>query len=89
VVTKREYKYEYMLLGQHDMLPPFVFNPAPTQSHKRLFSCFLFSKRSVLIDDRESLRENWEGAGGIFVHHVNADTTLQKLKELRIVEEQQ
>jgi hypothetical protein len=41
-----------------------------------------------LIDDRESLREDWEGAGGIFVHHVNADTTLQKLKELGIIVEE-
>lgn len=58
----------------------------PLRPHKRLISYFLIIKHSVLIDDRESLRENWEGAGGIFVHHVNADTTLKKLKDLGIVD---
>jgi hypothetical protein len=40
---------------------------------------------SVLIDDRDSLRETWEQAGGIFVHHVNAESTIQKLREYGII----
>jgi hypothetical protein len=54
-----------------------------TRSHLPLFSkantCFLSC--SVLIDDRDSLRESWEQAGGIFVHHIDADTTIQKLRD--------
>jgi hypothetical protein len=38
-----------------------------------------------LIDDRDSLRETWEQAGGIFVHHVDAETTIQKLQEYGII----
>jgi hypothetical protein len=36
---------------------------------------------SILIDDNEDLKENWESRGGIFVHHTNTERTLRKLKE--------
>ena len=39
---------------------------------------------SILIDDRQTLQTDWESAGGVFVHHVNTPTTLQKLRELGI-----
>jgi len=39
----------------------------------------------VLIDDRESLRDAWEEAGGIFVHHVNTEQTLRILRERHIL----
>jgi hypothetical protein len=42
---------------------------------------FAFFFLSILIDDRDSLRETWEQAGGVFVHHVDAETTIQKLKD--------
>lgn len=64
--------------------PEVAFNSLVSQT---VILLLFISKHSVLIDDRESLREDWEGAGGIFVHHVNTDATLQKLKELGVVEE--
>ncbi|MFP3959340.1 MAG: hypothetical protein ACLFUX_04150 [Spirochaetaceae bacterium] len=35
----------------------------------------------VLVDDRASLREQWEGMGGIFVHHTDARSTITRLNE--------
>jgi len=43
---------------------------------------------SVLIDDRIDLRDSWEAAGGIFIHHVDAETTILKLREHGILPEQ-
>lgn len=43
------------------------------------FSCAFF--RSILIDDRQDLQEQWEAAGGIFVHHTSTKSTLEILKE--------
>jgi len=37
---------------------------------------------AVLVDDRASLREAWEAAGGIFVHHVSAARSIAALTEL-------
>ncbi len=36
----------------------------------------------VLVDDRENHRGLWENAGGVFVHHRNAEDTLRKLKPI-------
>jgi hypothetical protein len=33
----------------------------------------------VLVDDRENHRHLWENAGGVFVHHKNAEDTLRQL----------
>ena len=38
----------------------------------------------ILIDDRQKFQHDWEQAGGIFVHHVQTETTLIKLRELGI-----
>jgi hypothetical protein len=42
----------------------------------------------VLIDDRIDLKDNWEKAGGIFIHHVDTESTLQKLREIGILPEE-
>ena len=39
-------------------------------------------KGDVLVDDREKHRGLWEDAGGIFVHHKNADDTLRALSKI-------
>ena len=39
----------------------------------------------ILIDDRQKFQHDWEQAGGIFVHHVKTETTLIKLRELGII----
>jgi len=36
----------------------------------------------VLVDDRIKLKESWEEAGGIFIHHTNSRQSIQALKEL-------
>ena len=36
----------------------------------------------VLVDDRADHRDKWEDAGGIFVHHHNARSSLEQLAEL-------
>jgi hypothetical protein len=33
----------------------------------------------VLVDDRENHRHLWENAGGVFIHHKNAEDTLRQL----------
>ena len=36
----------------------------------------------VLVDDRADHRDKWENAGGIFVHHKDARTSLAELAEI-------
>ena len=36
----------------------------------------------VLVDDRAGLRAGWEAAGGIFVHHGDADGSIAALRAL-------
>ena len=36
----------------------------------------------VLVDDRASHREKWKDAGGIFVHHRDARSSLKQLAEI-------
>jgi hypothetical protein len=36
----------------------------------------------VLVDDRENHRHLWEDAGGIFIHHKNAEDSLRQLAEI-------
>ena len=36
----------------------------------------------VLVDDRANHREKWKEAGGIFVHHKDARTSLKQLAEI-------
>ena len=38
----------------------------------------------VLVDDRASAREGWERKGGRFVHHVSAEQSIARLRELGI-----
>ena len=42
---------------------------------------------AILIDDRESLRSQWEKSGGIFIHHKNAFETLRQLQSIGLIEE--
>ena len=38
----------------------------------------------VLVDDRASAREGWERKGGRFIHHVSAEQSIARLRELGI-----
>lgn len=40
---------------------------------------------SILIDDREKLGADWIKAGGTFVHHINTEMTIQKLRDLNVL----
>ena len=41
--------------------------------------------RRILIDDRIDLKQSWEAAGGIFIHHVNTETTIRKLRDVGVI----
>lgn len=59
-----------------------------------IITCWSYNKhhesghQAVLIDDRIALQESWVAKGGIFVHHTNAKSTLRKLRELGILEDE-
>jgi hypothetical protein len=36
----------------------------------------------VLVDDRADHRDKWENAGGTFIHHKSARTSLAELAEI-------
>jgi hypothetical protein len=38
----------------------------------------------VLVDDRETAREPWERAGGVFIHHRDAERTIDALQSLGV-----
>jgi hypothetical protein len=40
------------------------------------------TRGDVLVDDRENHRHLWEDAGGVFVHHRDADSTIAALAEI-------
>jgi hypothetical protein len=50
---------------------------------------YLESKsRCILIDDRgdhKNLKENWEAKGGIFIQHNDAESTIQKLVDIGVI----
>jgi 5'(3')-deoxyribonucleotidase len=54
----------------------------------RMITCMARDKRDhakegdVLVDDNDKFRHLWEGAGGVFVHHRNAEETLAELAAL-------
>ncbi len=37
----------------------------------------------ILIDDNHKCREPWQKAGGVFIHFISADQTIQTLIEMR------
>ncbi len=39
----------------------------------------------VLVDDREKLKEAWEEAGGVFILHTDAESSLQKLRDAGVL----
>jgi hypothetical protein len=39
-------------------------------------------KVPVLIDDRESQKDPWEGIGGVFIHHTSVEKTIGELEDL-------
>ncbi len=36
----------------------------------------------VLVDDRESLKEPWEAKGGVFILHIDAESSIAQIEEL-------
>ena len=53
----------------------------------RIITCMAVDKRNhcatgdVLVDDTLKYQHLWEGAGGVFVHHRDAASTVQALRE--------
>jgi hypothetical protein len=58
----------------------------------RIITCMAVDKRNharegdILVDDQLKHAHLWESAGGIFVHHRDAASTIAKLRELRPAE---
>lgn len=56
-----------------------------------IITCLAREKRlylkpgDILVDDTLKFSELWEEAGGIFVHHTSAESTLSKLQQLEIL----
>ena len=56
-----------------------------------MVTCLSRNKRSfcqpgdVLVDDLEKYRDLWEGAGGTFVLHTSAESTIAQLKILGVI----
>lgn len=38
--------------------------------------------KNILIDDRLEYKEKWENNGGIFIHHINSNQTIEQLQNL-------
>ena len=75
-----------MLLSFFECMPIFCSPLASSNSNDILIISPL---SSILIDDRIDLKENWEAAGGIFIHHVNTETTIRKLCDLGVITKDQ
>jgi hypothetical protein len=67
---------------------------ASTTTPTRVITCWSHNKHlectepgSVLIDDRLDLREAWEAAGGVFVHHTTTENTIRRLQQLGVLVE--
>lgn len=43
---------------------------------------YLENPGDVLVDDKTKFQSIWEDGGGIFVHHTDADSTLEKLRAI-------
>jgi hypothetical protein len=54
----------------------------------RIITCLAADKRrharegDILVDDTLKYRDLWVGAGGVFVHHRDAETTIGELRQL-------
>mmetsp|Transcript_8816 Transcript_8816/g.11714 ORF Transcript_8816/g.11714 Transcript_8816/m.11714 type:complete len:99 (+) Transcript_8816:1155-1451(+) len=57
-----------------------LFLNIPTIKREQHLHC-----TSVLIDDRESLADEWKNSGGIFIHHTKTERTLELLKKQGIL----
>lgn len=64
---------------------------ATTYNWHRIITTFSSDKHTfcqpgdILVDDRNKLRARWEEAGGIFVLHTSADSTLAELRQLGVL----
>lgn len=60
--------------------------------HTKMICCMSADKRNhmkpgdVLVDDYLKYRNLWEEAGGVFIHHTSAASSIQQLREVGILE---
>jgi len=53
------------------------------RKHKKTFAMDGRDKRpNILIDDHIGNIKEWESAGGIGIHHINANSTINDLKKI-------
>jgi hypothetical protein len=69
--------YDKVYWARHNFATiPVMFGPFSKDKWKHC------KPGDILVDDRQSNIEEWRAAGGIAIHHVDFDTTLQQLFKL-------
>jgi hypothetical protein len=61
-------------LATHNII--YRTNFVPGKQHKYKFA----TPNSIIIDDTKSVIDDWTKAGGIGIHHKNAENTIEILK---------
>ena len=74
------------LINLTSTFPFFLHTHTHTHTHIVFNDCI---NNRILIDDRIALKKNWVDAGGIFIHHINTETTIKKLCSLGIISEEE
>ena len=81
-IAKRAWKDKTRWMKKHFKLPSNRMKIV-LRKHKKNFAMDGRDKRpNVLIDDHMGNIKEWESAGGIGVHHINANSTINDLKKI-------
>ena len=81
-IAKRAWKDKTRWMKKHFKLPSDRMKIV-LRKHKKNFAMDGRDKRpNVLIDDHMGNIKEWESAGGIGVHHINANSTINDLKKI-------
>lgn len=70
-------------IGKHDWVKrelPTTHLILRSPNNKKEFA----NENSILIDDRKSNIQNWIKAGGIGIHHISTENTINELKKLSL-----
>ena len=81
-IAKRAWKDKTRWMKKHFKLPEDRMRIV-LRKHKKNFAMDGRDKRpNILIDDHIGNIREWESAGGIGVHHINANSTINDLKKI-------
>ena len=81
-IAKRAWKDKTRWMKKHFKLPSDRMKIV-LRKHKKNFAMDGRDKRpNILIDDHIGNIREWESAGGIGIHHINANSTINDLKKI-------